>query len=159
MNRARTHRGFSMIEAIACVVTLSIAVPACMFPMRDAAMARVGALQIERAGMLAVAIAQTVRADVASDSPGLGYDALANSSTYLNAAGTGLYARLKPVADVYAAHGFSYQVSVGPPIAASGAATGDPDLDAFRWVMINVRWNSAKGARASLITGQMVCAP
>lgn len=158
MKRQPRHRGFSLIEAVACMVALSIAVPACMFPLRDAAAARVSALQTERAATLSGAVLETLLADVASANPALGFDALAQANTYLNGA-DGLYDRLEPMADIYAEHGMTYAVSIGPLVSSSGVATGDPDEDAYRWLSVTVRWRNTKGARAAFLSGALVSAP
>ena len=159
MTRRTHHRGFSLIEAVACMVALSIAVPACMFPLRDAATARVDALQTERAAMLFGAVTETILADVASADPDLGFDALANANAYLNSAGDGLYDRLEAVADLYAEHGLRYSVAIGPLVSASGVATGDAGQDAYRWASVTVRWRNTKGARVALVSGVLVGAP
>lgn len=159
MTTPRRHRAFSLIEAVACMMALSIAVPACMFPLRDAAAARVNALQTERAAMLFGAVTETLLADVASGDPSLGFGALAQSNTYLNGAGDGLYDRLEAVEDLYAEHGLTYSVAIGPLVSSSGVATGDPDLDTHRWLAVTVRWRNTKGARSAFVSGVMVGAP
>lgn len=158
MMRPSTYRGFSLIEAVACMVALSIAVPACMFPLRDAAAARVSALQTERAATLSGAVLETLLADVASADPNLGFDALAQANSYLNASGDGLYDRLEAVSDLYAEHGLRYSVAIGPLVSASGVATGDADQDAYRWVSVTVRWRNTKGDRAAFVSGALVTA-
>ncbi|MBL0921892.1 MAG: hypothetical protein IBJ10_07165 [Phycisphaerales bacterium] len=159
MSSRPTHRAFSLIEAVACIVTLSIAVPACMFPLRDAAAARVDALQVERAAALMAALTDTILADAASADGALGFGAFANSNLYLHSARAGLHRRIQPITDVYAEHGLTYSVSIGPLVSATGVATGDPDRDVYRWIGLAARWRTSKGTDAELASGVMVCAP
>lgn len=75
----RARRSFTLIETIALIVVLSVALPPSLFALREAALDRVGPVQASRARWLATAQLEDVIADRHSDTRG--YDFL-NSSNY-----------------------------------------------------------------------------
>ncbi|GIK17864.1 MAG: hypothetical protein AMXMBFR77_23810 [Phycisphaerales bacterium] len=113
-------------------------------------LARADAVQTTRAAALAQAVVEHVLADVYSDAPGLGYAALADTNAWLNTPDAGLLARAAGTASLYEDLGFAYTIDVTPPHAASGVATGDPELDLFRTVTVTVTWPRATGGTQSL---------
>ena len=87
-----TRRAFTLIEAIIAMVVLSIAVPATLALIHDATVARAETTTSTRAAWLGSMLIEQILADVASDDPQLGMDALADDEAYLNDADTGLFA-------------------------------------------------------------------
>ena len=68
-----TRRGFTLIESIAAVVILAIAVPPMMFAVRDAHVQRVNPMLVSKARWLATEKLEDVIADRHSDSRGFDY--------------------------------------------------------------------------------------
>src|SRR5690606_26954780 len=83
---------------------------------------------------------------IASSDPALGMDALADSAGYLDAVNTGLRARLETELLEYEAIGLDSQITIGPLIALSGTATGDPAQDIYRRITVTVSYRSASAA-------------
>lgn len=132
------------------VVVLGIAVPPSVIVVQEAVLARTDAVQTTRATALAQAVVEHVLADVYSDAPGLGFAALADPDAWLDTPSAGLRARAADTTSFYEGLGFSYTVDVSEPHAASGSATGDPELDLFRTVTVTVSWPLATGGTQSL---------
>lgn len=151
MRRAdrQTRRGFTLIEAIAAVVILAALVPTTALVMLDATRARHDALAVNRASWLAQAVMENVIADINSPSPDLGMDALGDPAAYVGAPGTGLAERLGVISSFYASRGVTWSLSIGPPVNAVGAATGDDTQDVYRLVTVNVQWTNSKGEAAA----------
>ena len=132
------------------VAVLGIAVPPSVVVVQEAVLARTDAIQTTRAAAMAQALVEHVLADVYSDASGLGYGALSDTAAWLDTPGTGLRARAAETTSFYESLGFSYTIDVTSPHAASGVATGDPDLDLFRTVTVTVTWPLATGGTQSL---------
>lgn len=158
MTRTTRHRGLTLIEAVAAVALLAIAVPPSVAMLADAARVRAAGANAERAMWFAGAVLETVAADAASAHEDLGFDAFANTSTYLNHASTGLHARLAATTAWAASAGMSHTVTVGSLVGPSGVATGDANADVFRIVTVEVTWTGARGVR-TLTLSRMVGAP
>lgn len=144
------RRGLSLVEVVVVVIVLAIAVPPSVVVVQEAVLARADAVQTSRATALAQAVVEHVLADVYSDAPGLGYAALDDADTWLDTPSTGLRDRISDTTSSYEALGLAYAVSVSAPHAASGSATGDPDLDIFRTVTVTVTWPLASGGTQAL---------
>ena len=144
----RTARGFSLIEAVAIVLVVSIAVPPGLAMLSEVTERRADAAAIERATTLAIAVLERVTADVhAGDDAGLGYAALADEESYLDDPIDGLRARMQWVSEPYEAAGLRWEIEVGEPAAADGAATGDTERDVFRRVTARVTFPTVLGDR------------
>lgn len=137
--------GFTLVEAVIAIVVLSIAVPATMAMIRDATVARADSTLTSRALWLGSAVSEQILADAASDDPELGMEGFENQSAYLQSGTSGLYDRLEPVAADYAHHGILYEVSIGPLVSEDGTASGDPALDIYRQIGVEVLWTNASG--------------
>ncbi|MCA9309934.1 MAG: hypothetical protein KDA21_01945, partial [Phycisphaerales bacterium] len=146
-----------LVEAIAAIVILAITAPLTLSVLSDASAARVDTLNVTRAAWYAGAVMETVIGDVASSAPDLGFDALATPAQYLDAPGTGLNDRLSDVVVVYTQCGMSHEVDVGDLVSADGSATGDPDLDLYRYVSVTITWTSPRHGVRDLTTGVLVC--
>lgn len=156
MRRRTGPSAFSLIETVLVVAVIAIAVPLTTRMMGDAAADRADSVNALRAGTLAEAVLEFVLADAQSGSPGLGISALADAGAYMEAPATGLRARLAPVASMYTNLGFSYALEIGPPVASSGVASGDPARDRYRLVTVTVSWPSARGASLGLSVSSFV---
>lgn len=151
------RRAFTLIEAIAAIVVLSILITPTVAMLRDSTTARVDATQQTRATLLAAAVLEQVEADVASSSSSLGMTALASSGTYLNTPGTGLVARMANLTSAYTSKGLAWALNVGPLVSADTTTTGDSLKDVYRWVSVSVSWTSARsGAAKTFTTGLLV---
>lgn len=151
-----TRRGFTLIEAIAAIIILALTAPVTLSVLSDAAASRIDALNTTRATWYAGAVIEHILADVSSGSPGLGFDALADADHYLNDPGAGLEARLGKLVAPYADLGMSHEVVIGAPVAADGVATGDADLDLYRYVTVTIHWTSARHGAKALDVGVLV---
>ncbi len=151
----RTHRhlGFTLLETVAAVIVLAVAIPATMGSLSDAANARRDGATALRAATLARAAMEHVLADVHSGAPGLGFDALSDSAAYVEAPVTGLMARLAPTLEAYEAFAMGCEVRVSGLVDYSGVSTGSAEADVCRDVTVVVTFpalrNGAKEMRVS----------
>lgn len=146
MNR----RGFTLIEAVIAIVVLAIAVPATTAMIRDATVARADSAQTARALWLGQAICEQILADAASADPSLGMEGFTDQHAYVGAAETGLRDRLETLLSDYEPFGMDFELSIGPLVAVSGTASGDPDRDVYRSIEVRVLWRSATGDQNSM---------
>ncbi|MEZ6243507.1 MAG: hypothetical protein R3B57_10745 [Phycisphaerales bacterium] len=141
-----SRRGATLIEVMVIVIALGLAVPPALQLLDSAAASRADSVNATRAALLATSVMETVIADVDSDDPGLGFDALADDATYL----AGLATRAAPVTDAYAGLKLTYQVTIGPLSQADGTVSGDADLDVYRRITVTARYPSATGGTVSM---------
>lgn len=139
------RRGFTLIEAVAVIVVIGIAVPPTLLMLREVVEQRTDAISLARATSLANAVLETVVADVASGDENLGFDALVDETLYVDGGTRGLRTRLATVTAPYTAARLSYAVDIGPLSAADGSITGDVDLDLFRVVTVSVTFPTIRG--------------
>ena len=142
-----TRRAFTLIEAIIAMVVLSIAVPATLALIHDATVARAETTTSTRAAWLGSMLIEQILADVASDDPQLGMDALADDEAYLNDADTGLFARLDQAIAPFENAGLDATGDIGPLISESLSTSGDPDQDIYRQITVTVEWNALGGGQ------------
>lgn len=157
--RRRRHRGFTLLETVAAVIVLAVAVPATMGALTDAADARRDGATALRAATLARAALEHVLADVHSGAPGLGFDALSDSAAYVDAPVTGLMARLAPTLEAYEAFAMGCEVRVSGLVDYSGAATGSPASDVCRDVTVVVTFPALRNGAKELRVSARVTAP
>ncbi|MCA9294781.1 MAG: type II secretion system protein [Phycisphaerales bacterium] len=146
----RGRHGFTLIEAVVAMIVLALAVPIGLSMMRDAAVARVGNAQTAKAFWLASAVTEQVMADLDSTDAALGFDALADASAYLNDAPDALRTRLASVVSDAEAAGFTWDVTAGALVDATGVTSGDTDEDIYRVVTISVSWTNTMGQAQNL---------
>jgi prepilin-type N-terminal cleavage/methylation domain-containing protein len=137
------RRAFSLLECVVVVLLLAIAVPTTAMFLDQRAAQRADAVQALRASTLAQGVLEHVLADAASNSPGLGFAAFADTNAYLNTPTTGLYARIDSMLGFYQSVGLTCEVSISSPVSISGSATGVPANDIFRVVTVRVTATSA----------------
>lgn len=142
------------MEAIAAIVVLGILVPPSVSMLRTAAVARTGNIDVIRASWLANAVTEQVIADVSSSSAGLGMAGLADANAYVETATTGLRDRLEDVTAGYP-DTFSWDLSIGELVSADTTATGNADLDIYRYVQVEVTWTTPRGNK-TLSAGVLV---
>jgi type II secretory pathway pseudopilin PulG len=140
------RRAFSLIEAIAAIVVLSIAVPSTMAVLVDSSRANADAVNTTRASALASLVLEQVLADASSESPALGFAAFADANAYLTTATTGLNDRIAASVAPYQAVGMTYLVTIGDLADNTGAVTGNPALDLFRLVTVTVTFPTSRGS-------------
>lgn len=148
------RRAFTLMEAIAAIVVLGVIVPPSVSMLRTAAVARSGSIDTIRATWLANGVLEQVIADVSSPTSSLGMSALANSSTYVDTATTGLRARMAAVTAGYPST-FSWTLTIGSLVSASGSSTGSAAADVYRYVQVNVTWPTPHGSK-TLNVGALV---
>lgn len=149
-------RAFTLIEAVTVVLVLALAVPPAVAWLDEAVSARADSVNATRSAALAAAVMEHILADCSTDAPGLGFAALASGPTYLSAPGTGLYARMTPISELYAPMGFVYDADIGPLIDAEGLVNADPSRNVFRVVTVTVHFPGASGGMLELAVSAMV---
>lgn len=147
--RSNRRRAFSLLEAMAIVVMVAVAVP----PMASIAQSnavRAGDATRRHAAMhLAVGVTEAVLADSESTHPLLGFEGFARAD-YLTAQGIGLRSRLARLEEPAAAFGVTYEVSFSDPFTAAGdPASADADL-ALRIVTVRAAWTTVMGRDGSI---------
>lgn len=138
-------RGFTLIEAVLCVVVLGLAVPPALELMQSAAAHRADGVNTGRATVLSGLVIESVLADLASGNETLGFEALADPAVYLETPTTGLYARLAPLVAPFEQVGMGYSVSVSDLISSTGFESSDEAQNVFRLVTVTVRYPSSDG--------------
>lgn len=130
------RRAFTLIEAIAAMVILSVALPPMLWAVRDASLRRVGPVQVSRARFLATERLEEVIAD--RHSPSRGYAWVAT-------------ARYAAEAEVDGFPGFARSTRVMETGAGlSGAGTG------YKTAIVTVTWTDAGGVERSLEVSTVV---
>ena len=146
--RRRARRGFTLIEAVVVIVTLSVAIPPTLMLMNDVAGARADSVQITRATTLATGVLEHVIADVSSEQEELGFDALGDESAYVN----GLRDRIAWMTALYEDARLSYEVEIGPLVDSSGVVSGVEGSDVFRRVTVLVTIPLSSGSEQLAIS-------
>lgn len=149
----RSRRGATLIEAVAVVLVLAIAVPPTVTGMVQAVNRREDAIQLIRATTLASAVlnqiqSDSVTADIGSDVP-----------AYLDTPATGLRDRLDPVTSVLLIGGMTYDVDMSAKLNASLNTSGDPSFDVFRTVTVTIDYVDAWGAARTLPFTTVIATP
>tara|TARA_R110000744_G_scaffold182726_4_gene302015 strand:+ start:908 stop:1414 length:507 start_codon:yes stop_codon:yes gene_type:complete len=152
----RVRRGFTLIEVVTMVLVLAIAVPPTLEILMANSATRANVINTGRATMLASNVLEGILADVSSADPLLGFEALADSNTYLNTPTTGFYDRMSIATISYTDLGMTYAVSIGELVASDGVASMDSDDNIFRVVTVVVGYPSADGPAYSLPVSLMV---
>lgn len=163
MSRRRTfpiasvrRRAFTLVESLAVVVVLSVAIPPAVSMMVDSARAQADSVKQTRATWYATAVLEHVIADVNSDDAGLGFDALADSNAYLTTPKTGLDDRILGISAYYNGLGLTHTVQIGALSDANGVVTGDAGQDIFRTITVGITWTTLKGDSRTLNLGAVV---
>lgn len=154
----RFSRAFSLIEVVIAVMVLAIAVPPTLNLLDSAGAGRADAINTTRSTMLATSVLETITADINSDAPGLGFEALADANTYLSTPSTGLYARLSAYLEPYTSAGMSYIVDIGTLVASDGQVSSNADDNLFRVITVRVSFPSASTASYEVPISTMVSA-
>lgn len=150
------RRGFSLIEIVIVIVVLAVAVPPSLLMVDDVTRARADSVSTVRATALATGVLEQILADVYGGDPLLGFDALADSNSYLQTPTTGLAARISSMTGLYTTFGVGYSVQIGDLVDSSGAVSGDPANDVFRRVTVTATYQSLHGGTIDLPIGVMV---
>ncbi|MCC5823461.1 MAG: hypothetical protein LAT64_05805 [Phycisphaerales bacterium] len=153
------RRGLSLIEAVVCVLLLALTVPPIVQSLQSMGDHRADTVTTMRAVLLAGLILETLIADTASRDPSLGFDALANPTTYLDDPARGLRVRLAELTEPYERAGLAYTVEIGPLVNATGSASAEAEENIFRTVTVRVHFNAGLGPQrvmpVSVMVGEM----
>jgi len=150
------QRGFTLMEAVATLVILSIATPPAVTMLQESAGARQDATLAMRGRWLAIATLEQVLADVHSDSAGRGFDALEDSASYLEDGSDGLYARMDETRQFYSSFGVTCDVQISQLVGFDGVESGEPDQDVYRYVQVVATWTRSDGEQAEASVGGLV---
>jgi len=157
--RALARRAFTLLEAVVVIVVLAVSLPPTIMWLDRSAARQADAASATRATFLATAVLECIKADASSTTPSLGFAALANQDTYLNAPAIGLNARMstqvQPILDM----GLSYQVSIGPLVNEAGVVDASAIRNLFRTVTVTVTSPSASGPDLVVDVSCVVAAP
>jgi prepilin-type N-terminal cleavage/methylation domain-containing protein len=132
----RRPQGFTLIETLAALLLLAVAVPPMLWALRDAHVQRVGPMQVSTARWLAVEKLEDVIADRHAPSRGYGYLIAGNYP-------------LEPAVPGYA--DFSRRVTLtetGPDLVAAGVG--------YMKVAVEVSWTDATGTPRSQTVSTVV---
>lgn len=152
----RFARAFTLIEVVIAVIVLSIAVPPTLNLLESTSAGRVNAIFTTRGTFLSTVVLESVLADMTSSQADLGFDALADSSAYLETTSTGLYARLESVAQPFTDVGLTYTVTIGELVASDGQVSQNASENIFRIVTVVVSFEGSDGSQLSMPTSIMV---
>ena len=150
------RRAFTLVESLAVIVVLSVAIPPAVSMMVDSARAQADSVTQARATWFATTVLEHIIADVNSDDAGLGFDALADSNAYLTTPKTGLEDRILTASAFYSGLGLTHTVQIGALSDASGVITGDPGQDIYRTITVSVAWTTLQGNSRTLSLGAVV---
>jgi prepilin-type N-terminal cleavage/methylation domain-containing protein len=155
--RKTIRRAFTLLECVAVITVLAIAIPCTLSWVDESASNRADAINATRATMLGSAVMEHVLADVASTTAGQGATGLNSSSTYLDTAVTGLVALMSSTSSFYATIGMTYTVTIGGLTDFDGVSRGVA-VDVFRLVTVTVSYPSARGGTLSIPISSRVAA-
>jgi len=142
--------GFSLIEAMAVVVMVAVAVPPMAAIARSNADASGDAARRHTATHLAAGVMEAVLADSESTDARLGFEGFARVD-YLDAPTDGLRARLSTMAEPASRFGITFDVTFSDPFTNTGdPASADATL-ALRMVTVRADWRTLGGAPASVV--------
>jgi len=129
-----SRQGFSLIEAVLIVLMISIAVPPSIAMMTEASRNQADRVLLAIAMSYAQALADQVSADVSVN----GLDILADENLYLNAGGTGLWARVSWVSAPYVSRNLTASIEISELIDYQGVVSADPASNLFRMVTVTI---------------------
>jgi hypothetical protein len=135
------RRGTTLIEAVAAVLVLAIAVPPTMMLLADASGSRAEGVSVTRALFYGQAVLEQVIADNASGEAMLTVAAMEDVVDYSER----LSERLVAVLGVYQDAGLSHSLAVGPLMNFDGVSSGDSATDVYRVVRVEVEYPAANG--------------
>ncbi|MBY0111901.1 MAG: prepilin-type N-terminal cleavage/methylation domain-containing protein [Phycisphaerales bacterium] len=135
-HKTRIHSGFTLIEAIAAIVVLAVAVPPMLWSIQDSQVSRVAPILASRARWLATEKLEDIIADRHSTTRGYGYVVAANYPAEPSVAGMA---------------GFSRSVS----ITETGAAMASGGTG-YKLVTVTVGWIDARARARSLSLSTVV---
>ena len=156
MLRKHIQRGFTLIEVVTIVIVLAIAVPPTLEILMSNSASRANTINTARATMLASNVLEGILADVASSEETLGFDALADSNTYLNTPTTGFYARMSTPTQTFTNYGLTYAVNISELVSSDGSVSSDANENVFRTITVRVGYPSADGVDYELPVSIMV---
>ena len=128
------RRGFSLIEAVLIVLMISIAVPPSIGMMTEASATRSDRVLLSTAMSYAQGLADQVMADVSAG----GLDILADQNLYLDAPGTGFWARMSWVAAPYQTRNLTAAITISERVSWQGTVSVDPGENLFRKVTVTI---------------------
>jgi len=146
---SRLLRAFSLIEALAVILVVSIAVPPMAAIARTRALAVSDGARRHAAMILAAGVIESIIADSESTNAQLGFEGFARGD-YLSAPVIGLRTRLTSMAAPATALGITYDVTIGSPVDSSGNTALYNTTGALRLVTVTPTWVNAAGQSASL---------
>jgi hypothetical protein len=152
-SRRLARRGTTLIEAVAVVLVLALAVPPTISGMMSSASRRADAIQIARATTFAGSVMDQVMCDAVT------VDIGASSAAYLDTPTTGLRARLSSTATLYTGMGMSFTVTFGPLVDSTLVTSGVVARDLFRQVIVSVTFVDSTGTSRTIPVTTVISTP
>lgn len=126
------RRGFTLVETIAAIVILSVAVPGMLWALREAHRKRISPVNISKARWLATEKLEDIIADRHSTTRGYGYVVNSNYPAEVSVTGFTQFGRTVAITETGA--------------SLSGAGTG------YKTVTVTVLWNEESSSRSMAIS-------
>lgn len=142
------RRAFSLMEAMAVVVLVAIAVPPMAAIAQSHAHAAGDAARRHTAVHLAAGVVEAILADVESTDPRLGFAGLARPD-YLESPVDGLRLRLGSMLDPAREMSIDFDVVFSDPFTNTGDPAGATEPLAMRVVTVTSTWQAMSGRPAS----------
>ncbi len=134
VGRCGARSGFSLIEAVLIILMISVAIPPSIAMMTEASANQADRVLLATAMSYAQGISDQIMADVSAN----GLDILADANLYLDAGGTGLWARMGWVTEPYESRDLTSTVSISELVDYQGNVSADPAENLFRIVTVTI---------------------
>lgn len=145
--RPSKPRAFSLVEALAVVIMVAVAVPPMASVAWSHARASGDAARRHAAVHLAVGVLETIIADGESAAPDLGFSGFARID-YLDAPINGLRTRLDDMTEPATSKGITYEIEISEPFDSAGDPALPTEALAMRLITVTASWRNTDG-RAS----------
>jgi type II secretory pathway pseudopilin PulG len=155
VGRIRCRRGFSLIEAVLIVLMISIALPPSIAMMTEASASQADRVLLATAMSYAQGLTDQITADVSVN----GLDILTDENLYLDAPGTGFWARVSWVSSPYESRNLAASIAISELVDYQGVVSAIPGENLFRIVTVTIDVPTADGVLLSVPVPMMLGEP
>jgi len=138
------RRGVTLVEIMALLIVVAVAVPPIAALSASSSRALVEERRSFHTAWLATAVLEQIIADASSGEEPMSLDAMGDQA-YLDDGATGLRARLASITDSYENDGMTYEVTFGLVRDAEGNAIDADDRAATRVVTVEILYTNELG--------------